>query len=411
MSAPLRKYILNARGNGRFLWLLFGLGGIELGEQVRPLAHLVSEGMDVYTFWNMTEHRIKTAILGLDDGGQGLLEAARQVDFFQIQAVADKDAKLAERVAAEYGCAAYDDYRQLVIEMGSGLGGKDRGCLLVAAGMYSCDEHIRAAMKKGLNILKLAPAARNFEEAAEFVRLAEDEQIRFAIANPLRFAQSFIAFDQFLEQGRIEKIFLNSAFCGVSDEDVGHWQCDPKLAGGGVVLRNCYDIVDQMVCNFIIPQQVYCLTSNAAGDRQQRHYLTEDTAVVTMKFADTFFGNLVASKVFGPKQKYLKVYGKDKILQVSETKLVVSDGLGKTIEQFEYDDDRPACMKKVLKNFALSIEKPAENKLCSSGRENLPNMAVIESAYLSARTGMPEEPGRILQMAQIEPLAVGEGTK
>jgi hypothetical protein len=30
-------------------------------------------------------------------------------------------------------------------------------------------------------------------------------------------------------------------------------------------------------------------------------------------------------------------------------------------------------------------------------------MAVIESAYLSARTGFPEEPARILQLAQIEP--------
>jgi hypothetical protein len=28
-------------------------------------------------------------------------------------------------------------------------------------------------------------------------------------------------------------------------------------------------------------------------------------------------------------------------------------------------------------------------------------MAVIESAYLSARTGFPEEPGRILQMASL----------
>jgi hypothetical protein len=36
-------------------------------------------------------------------------------------------------------------------------------------------------------------------------------------------------------------------------------------------------------------------------------------------------------------------------------------------------------------------------------------MAVIESAYLSARTGMPEEPGRILQMAQVEPLNIWPG--
>jgi hypothetical protein len=47
------------------------------------------------------------------------------------------------------------------------------------------------------------------------------------------------------------------------------------------------------------------------------------------------------------------------------------------------------------------VLSPDKNKLASSGRENLKNMAVIESAYLSARTGFPEEPGRILQMASL----------
>ena len=61
--------------------------------------------------------------------------------------------------------------------------------------------------------------------------------------------------------------------------------------------------------------------------------------------------------------------------------------------------------KESLESFARSLLSPGEHKLTSSGRENLKNMAVIESAYLSARTGFPEEPGRILQMA---PPEVGE---
>ncbi len=57
-------------------------------------------------------------------------------------------------------------------------------------------------------------------------------------------------------------------------------------------------------------------------------------------------------------------------------------------------------MTEQLKNFALSILSPDSNKLCSSGSENLQNMAVIESAYLSTRTGFPEGPAKVLQMAQ-----------
>jgi hypothetical protein len=93
------------------------------------------------------------------------------------------------------------------------------------------------------------------------------------------------------------------------------------------------------------------------------------------------------------------LYAKDKILTVSDTQLVMSDGLGKAIKKSIYDDDGLESMTELLKNFAFSIFSPGKNKLCSSGRENLKDMAVIESAYLSARTGFPEEPGKVLQMA------------
>jgi predicted dehydrogenase len=343
----------------------------------------------------MSEGKLKTAVLGLDNRGRFLLEAASQADYFEIAAVADKDVSLSESIAYKYKCTSYDDYRQLIMQ-------NQFDCLLVAAGVHTCNEYIKMAMKKKTNVLKLAPLARSFQEAAEFVRLAENENIKFAIANPRRFARSYLALREFLQQGRIEQIFLITAFCAVGNEQTGTWQTDPKLAGGGVLLHNCYQIIDQIVWNLATPQQVYSLNTNTAGDRQQRSYLTEDTAVVTMKFTDTFFGNLIASKVFGPEQEVLKVYGKDKILTVSNARFIISNSLGQTNEESEYDDNELILHTALLKNFAISILLPDKNKLCSSAKENLNDMAVIEASYLSARTGMPEEPGRILKMAQTE---------
>ena len=151
-----------------------------------------------------------------------------------------------------------------------------------------------------------------------------------------------------------------------------------------------------------MPEQVYCLSTNTASDRKQRSYLTEDTVVVTMKFSDSFFGNLTMSKVFGPELEVLRVYGKDKILRVSNERFIINEGIGQKSET-EYDDSERSRYAALLRNFAMSILEPDKNKLCSSGRENLNDMAVIEASYLSARTGMPEEPGRILKMAQTEP--------
>lgn len=344
----------------------------------------------------MSVGRLKTAVLGLSERGLLLLEAAVGVESLEIVGVADKETNLAEKAAGEARCAFYDDYRQLIIQ-------NQLDCLIVAAPMHSCDEYVRMAMKKRFNVLKLAPAARDFEEAAEFVRLADEREIQFAIANPSRFARCFTTLRRFLEEGKIEQIFLVNVFCNAGDHERSGWQTDPKLAGGGVLLHDCYRIVDQVVWNFGMPEQVYSLSTNQAQDKQQRSYLTEDTAIVTMKFGDTFIGNFVAVRRVGtgPEEVFLRLYGKDRILTLSEKRLALSDGSGQVVEELECEDDECECVRQSLESFAGSILSPDENKLASSGRENLKDMAVIESAYLSARTGFPEEPGRILQMAPI----------
>jgi len=344
----------------------------------------------------MSEGKLNTAILGINSAGLILLQASEAVDCLEIQAVADKDTNLAEKIAGQYKCAAYDDYRQLIIQ-------NQLDCLLVAAPMHSCDEYVRMAIKKKFNVLKMAPTARDFEEAAEFVRLAEEQNIQFAVGNPSRFARGFVKLRQHIEEGKIEHIYLLTAFCNLGDYPQPGWRSDPKLAGGGVLLQDCFRMIDQIVLNCDMPQQVYSLNTNQAQDKQQRLYLTEDTAIVTMKFSDTFIGNFIASRRIGagPKEEFLKLYGRDIILTAGDTHLTVSDGLGQVIEQVRYDGDELACTTELLRSFAGSVLSPATNKLCSSGRENLKNMAVIESAYLSARTGFPEEPGRILQMASL----------
>jgi predicted dehydrogenase len=344
----------------------------------------------------MNDGKLDTAVLGLNPSGLLLLKASEAVSCLEIKAVADKDTNLAEKIAGQYKCAAFDDYRQLIIQ-------NQLDCLLVAAPIHNCDEYVRMAMKKKFNVLKMAPAARDFEEAAEFVRLAEEYQIQFVVANPSRYARSNVELQKLLEQEHDNHIFLLTAFCNHGDHPQPRWQTDPKLAGGGVLLHDCYQIIDQIVLNFGIPQQVYSLNTNQAHDKQQRLYLTEDTAIVTMKFNDTFIGNLIATRRVGagPKEQLLKLYAKDKIICVSDTLLTISDGLGEAVKELKYEDDELSCTTELLKSFASSILLPEKNKLRSSGRENLKDMAVIESAYLSARTSFPEEPSKILQMVPL----------
>ena len=307
---------------------------------------------------------MKTAILGLNANGRLLLEAARDAGYFEIEAVADTDTILAEKTAAEFQCAFFDDYRQLVTTMDAYTPDEPR-CLLVAAGMHSCEEYIRMAMKKKFHVLKFPPPSRDFEETAELVRLSEDEETKFAIADSDRFAAGSIALREFLEQGKIEQIFLMTVFCSYSNQQYHNWQTDPKLAGGGVLLYNCYSIIDRIVSNFGVAEQVYSLQTNQAHDRQQRSYLVEDTAAVTLKFSDTFVGNIIASRRggLGLEQESIHLYGQDKILTLDRNKLTLCNGSGEICEEQEFKNDSKTCMMQLLKNFALSILEPQENQL------------------------------------------------
>jgi hypothetical protein len=87
------------------------------------------------------------------------------------------------------------------------------------------------------------------------------------------------------------------------------------------------------------------------------------------------------------------------VITATAGELTVCDGKGEVVEWNEYSDTQLDSLAGLLENFALSIVSPEDNRIFSSGRENLRDMAVMEAAYLSARTGFPEEPGRILQMA------------
>jgi len=347
----------------------------------------------------MNQDRLRTAILGLTAKGQQLLEAAGATGLFDIVAVADADGELAEKIAHRYEAEALDDYRQLVIQ-------NQLDVLLVAAPMYLCDEHVRAAMKKKFNILKLVPPALDFEQAAELIRLAKSEKVRFVAANSHRFQPGFHKLRDYLESKDTKDIHLITAvnnLPGSLDHPSERWLSDPQLAGGGVLLRNCYELFDLIVMNFGIPQQVYCISTNQAPDKQQRLSITEDTAVVTMKFSDTLVANVIASRVFGPPRQILKIHSKDGFLTASGANLTVCDNLGNVIDRFESESSESEATAQMLENFAQTLLSPDKNRSGNEENSVLNIMAVLESAYLSARTATPEEPAKILDMVKTGP--------
>lgn len=345
----------------------------------------------------MTERTIKLAAIGLTDEAQELLAIAVESGLYTIAAVGDERPERAEACARQYECPAFTDFRQLIIKAEADL-------LFFGAPVHQSAEFVRLGIQEHCHILQMCPPALNFEQLAGFYRLAKKEQVHFHTTVCRRFGSAFGSVRQFLAESRDDDNpwHLISAVCHVPIgelEPERRWLYDPQTAGGGVVLQSCYDMVDQLLLCFGMPQRVYGLTMSQAPDRQQRMSLTEDTAVIAMQFTDTLIAQLCASRTLGPARRHLRVHGKQKHLTATDDEVVICDNAGILLRQESYPDDRRPSQKRMLENIALGLLQPDTHVIYPAHGFDLSTFAVIEAAYLSSRTGMAEEPARILSLA------------
>lgn len=354
-----------------------------------------------------SEHQLNVGVLGLDRRGQALVRAMADMSPFHIQAVADRDTQLVEKRAQQLACDPFDDYRQFILQ-------SDLDTLFVTANLHSCLEHVCLAIKDNCHVLKLAPMSRTFEEAAQLQTLCQDQGTRFDVVNPGRYTPGFQAFQNLVQSGEVDRPFLLRMFCDVGllaglnpelfqihPDNQTSWITDQELAGGGVLLHNCYQLIDQLVLAFGLPQQVFSLCNCHSSDTQQLHHLTEDTALVSMRFGDNLIADLVAMRHWDdrPTCQKITLFGKESRVTVCQRSLQIHDNLGGLVKEEDYDSEASDVDKALLTNYHLSLADPKTFPFGSDTAANLKVMAVMEAAYLSARTGSPEDPARILALA------------
>ncbi|MBM4104057.1 MAG: Gfo/Idh/MocA family oxidoreductase [Planctomycetes bacterium] len=341
--------------------------------------------------------KLKISVMGLSEPILAMLDVALSMDCFEVTAAADEDAQAVQAFSQRYGCPAYTDFRRMIMQNPADV-------LFVGAPLHTCGEHIRQAIQNKCHIIKMPPAGLTFEQCASLVQQARREGVYFVTAIPGRFEPAVLRLRQELADSEPDYWHLITAVCHVPQGEIEpqkRWLLDPKLSGGGVLIQNAYDLLDEMVLCFGLPQQVYAVLISQAPDRQQRLSITEDNAVVSMKFSDTLAAQVMASRTLGPERRHLRMHGKDKFITLTREDFSITDNSGNLMEHIQFSPEQFHGTQDLLDNFAKAVLNPSEkNKLSPPAGVDLYTMAVIESAYLSARTSMPETPSRLLDMAK-----------
>jgi predicted dehydrogenase len=326
--------------------------------------------------------KLRCGIIGVGGYGRLILAELGRSPQYEIIAIADQDRELADDLAQQYEAQAYDDYRSLIVQ-------EKLDILFLALPTHLCDECIQLAVKEKVHILKEAPLARTLPEATEWVKAMSKAGLKFHVSAPKRFAPGYLAARQILQDQTLGDIYLvrgESFFCF---PDSFEWRGDPVLAGGGVLLEHAYHLIDQFLWNIGVPERVFCLQSSKCNKRSLPPYRTEDTVVLNMKFPDDIMANLITSWMTAPARERIYIHGTASHLEAHTNLLRLYDIDGNITKEETFTVDESWLVNQQLRHFADSLFDP-EIKPLSTAKEHLLNVAAIESAYLSARTKMPE---------------------
>jgi predicted dehydrogenase len=180
------------------------------------------------------------------------------------------------------------------------------------------------------------------------------------------------------------------------------WRGDRRRAGGGALLQLAYPWLDWMTRLLGLPEWVSAGLGAAKGFDSAGPHDTEDAASVVLGFRGGCVGTITATWAGGPAEHRLLLlvgqegweFGLAGVRQIAPQVLT---------EEMVASEPAMICPADAWQaDLAGFLGRLADDRpVASSGVEHLAPMAVLEAAYLSARSGQPEQPARFYQLHEI----------
>lgn len=333
--------------------------------------------------------RLRAGLLGLTGVGAEYLAALQADAQLELVAVADDDPEVVHQAVESTQARGYEDFRSLIVEQShAGL-----QVLVVALEPYRAVDFALLAAERGLAVFLKGPPARNLEEAQRLAQGFKAAGQPLVVSRPWHFEPAFnVLHDLSAQAGAVHTA---AAQILVPRAVPLGWQGDSVRAGGGVLLYGSYELLDLLVQLLGVPSQVWAQCSFADVGGQARSYDTEDGVVLGLTFAQGRSASLSVARCVGLDAPQWSVCfaGARATIELSPKSLKVSTG----------ESSRPRTRRVRTSNrsapalhaFTTALGEEQAH-LDSSISAHLATLAVIDTLYLSARTGSAESPARLL---------------
>lgn len=339
---------------------------------------------------------MKVGLMGLGRGGRRIAAALLRSSWCELVAVGSKKKHVLTEFAEKHpGIATGDDFRSLIV-------GNRLQALFVAMPAHQRGPYLPLAAERGIPVWMLTPPARQFGEAARLAEIFEKAGCPLVVARDWT-DEPALRKDS-LEPESFGRWFLARGKVQLFWEENFDWRGDVRQAGGGVLLDQGYELIDLLVQLMGLPDSVYAAMAGVSRPGGRYSYDTEDTAAVICRFAGGAVATLHACWTAGPAEWSLELFGTQGSLVIEREQVLARDLSGAVRNRRQAQGGDPLAGQ--VEAFLSTLANPPP-RFTSTLRQHLPAMAVMQAAYLSARTGQPESPSLIFKMHDVSETPTG----
>jgi predicted dehydrogenase len=296
----------------------------------------------------------------------------------RLVALARRDIVAARRQAAEFGCRAYGDYRELVADA-------EVNAVIAVVPPTLHPAIVEAAAAARRPILLEKPAAAGVSAAQRILAATRAARVPIMVAQTLRYNEVVQVVRRVrAEIGPIHCVRVSQRF----EPSRPAWIDDPEVAGGGIALHtgvHSFDLV--RVLTELEAERVSCEMSRVGTSR------TEDNFCAVIRMVDPIvLATVAGSRATASRSGPIEIAGARGQLIADHVMRTVQIVRGTTITALEVPPPTPT-VREALRDFVEAVQH--DRPMPIPFEEGMRAVAIAEACYRSAASGRAESVARV----------------
>ena len=250
------------------------------------------------------------------------------------------------------------------------------------------------ALERGVPVWRPPPLGRNFAEAVEVARRLQTTDVVYHVASWWEHVGAELSWALGVEP--TYKPVFSEVHVNAPGPPLQSWRSSQVNAGGGVLACDAYAALEALIAVRGLPESAMGVIGKCRRRISQPPRETEDVANAILRYENGGVAGVRAAWDIAPTNQITLHHGSELSVRYDETTVTVLGPDGAVLEQRPLP---PSFLATEMARLAAAItgENPPEAAPARIER-HLAVSALLETVYLSSRTGHPELPRRLFEV-------------